>query len=65
MRRKREAVLTFEFNNDHLPKTVRQYREQYKGRARFRPRFLLSASLGKGNILAFPPGMSVLLTIDQ
>ena len=30
MRRKREAVLTFEFNNDHLPKTVRQYREKYK-----------------------------------
>ena len=34
MRRKREAVLTFEFNNDHLPKTVRQYREQYKGISR-------------------------------
>ena len=34
MRRKREAVLTFEFNNDHLPKTVRQYREKYKGISR-------------------------------
>ena len=30
MRRKKETVLTFEFNNDHLPKTVRQYREKYK-----------------------------------
>jgi len=34
MRRKKEAVLTFEFNNDHLPKTVREYREQYKGISR-------------------------------
>ena len=34
MRRKKEAVLTFEFNNDHLPKTVRQYREKYKGISR-------------------------------
>jgi IS5 family transposase len=30
MRRKREAVLPFEWNNDHLPKTVRQYRDKYK-----------------------------------
>jgi IS5 family transposase len=30
MRRKREAVLAFEFNNDHLPKTVREYRDKYK-----------------------------------
>jgi IS5 family transposase len=34
MRRKREAVLPFEFNNDHLPKTVKQYREKYKGISR-------------------------------
>ena len=31
MRRKREAVLPFEWNNDHLPKTVREYRQKYKG----------------------------------
>ena len=31
MRRKKEAVLPFAWNNDHLPKTVRQYREKYKG----------------------------------
>jgi IS5 family transposase len=30
MRRKKEAVLRFEWNNDHLPKTVREYREKYK-----------------------------------
>jgi IS5 family transposase len=30
MRRKKEAVLPFEWNNDHLPKTVREYREKYK-----------------------------------
>ncbi len=30
MRRKKEAVLLFEWNNDHLPKTVREYREKYK-----------------------------------
>lgn len=30
MRRKREAVLPFEWNNDHLPKTVREYRDKYK-----------------------------------
>jgi IS5 family transposase len=34
MRRKREAVLPFEWNNDHLPKTVRQDREKYKGISR-------------------------------
>ncbi|NQT20422.1 MAG: hypothetical protein HQ592_12000 [Planctomycetes bacterium] len=34
MRRKREAVLPFEWNNDHLPKTVREYREKYKGISR-------------------------------
>jgi IS5 family transposase len=34
MRRKKEAVLTFEWNNDHLPKTVREYREKYKGISR-------------------------------
>ncbi len=31
MRRIREAVLPFTWNNDHLPKTVREYREKYKG----------------------------------
>ena len=30
MRRKSEPVLTFEWNNDHLPKIVRQEREKYK-----------------------------------
>ena len=30
MRRKKEAVLTFEWNNDHLPKVVREDREKYK-----------------------------------
>lgn len=30
MRRKKETVLTFEWNNDHLPKTVRDYRQKYK-----------------------------------
>ena len=30
MRRKKEPVLSFEWNNDHLPKTVREYRERYK-----------------------------------
>jgi len=30
MRRKMEAVLRFEWNNDHLPKIVREYREKYK-----------------------------------
>jgi IS5 family transposase len=34
MRRKKEAVLTFEWNNDHLPKTVREYRQKYKGISR-------------------------------
>ena len=34
MRRKKEAVLPFEWNNDHLPKIVRQYREKYKGISR-------------------------------
>jgi len=34
MRRKREAVLPCEWNNDRLPKTVRQYREKYKGISR-------------------------------
>jgi hypothetical protein len=30
MRRKREAVLPFARNNDHLPKVVREDREKYK-----------------------------------
>jgi len=30
MRRKMEAVLPFEWNNDHLPRIVREYREKYK-----------------------------------
>ena len=30
MRRKMEAVLQFEWNNDHLLKIVREYREKYK-----------------------------------
>ena len=30
MRRKTEAVLRFEWDNDDLPKTVRDYREKYK-----------------------------------
>jgi hypothetical protein len=30
MRRKREAVLPFAWNNDHLPKVVREDREKYK-----------------------------------
>lgn len=30
MRRKKEAVLPFEWNNDDLPKIVRQCREKYK-----------------------------------
>ena len=34
MRRKREAVLPFEWNSDHLPKVVREYREKYKGISR-------------------------------
>jgi IS5 family transposase len=34
MRRKKEAVLPFEWNNDHLPKTVREYREKYKAISR-------------------------------
>lgn len=31
MRRKKEAVLPFEWNNDSLPKTVREFRDKYKG----------------------------------
>ncbi len=31
MRRKRESVLSFASHDDQLPKTVRQYREKYKG----------------------------------
>ncbi len=34
MRRKMEAVLPFEWNNNHLPKIVREYREKYKGISR-------------------------------
>ena len=34
MRRIREAVLPFAGNNDGLPKTVREYREKYKGVSR-------------------------------
>lgn len=34
MRHKKEAVLPFEFNNDALPKVVREYREKYKGISR-------------------------------
>ena len=34
MRRKMEAVLRFEWNNDHLPQIVREYREKYKGISR-------------------------------
>ena len=34
MRRIREAVLPFVWNNDDLPKTVREYREKYKGVSR-------------------------------
>jgi IS5 family transposase len=34
MRQIREAVLPFAWNDDHLPKTVRQYREKYKGVSR-------------------------------
>ena len=34
MRRIREAVLPFTWNNDDLPKTVREYREKYKGVSR-------------------------------
>ena len=34
MRRIRETVLPFAWNNDGLPKTVRQYREKYKGISR-------------------------------
>jgi len=35
MRRIREAVLAFRFNSDeHLPKTVREYRTKYKGVSR-------------------------------
>jgi len=30
MRRKKEAVLAFEFNNDNLPKIVREHRAKYK-----------------------------------
>ena len=30
MRRKKEAVLVFEWNNDDLPKIVRECREKYK-----------------------------------
>lgn len=31
MRRKGEVVLLSEWNNDHQPKTVREYRQKYKG----------------------------------
>ena len=31
MRQKRESLLSFAKHDDGLPKTVRQYREQYKG----------------------------------
>ena len=34
MRRKKEAVLPFEWNSDSLPKTVREFREKYKGISR-------------------------------
>jgi IS5 family transposase len=34
MRRIRETVLPFAWSNDELPKTVRQYREKYKGISR-------------------------------
>ena len=34
MRRKREAVLPFAWNNDHLPKVVREDRKKYKGISR-------------------------------
>jgi len=34
VRRKREAVLPFASNDDALPKTVREYREKYKGISR-------------------------------
>jgi transposase, IS5 family len=34
MRRKSEAVLTFTWNNDHLPKSVLDWREKYKGISR-------------------------------
>jgi hypothetical protein len=34
MRRIREAVLPVTWNNDDLPKTVREYREKYKGVSR-------------------------------
>ena len=34
MRRKSEAVLRFEWNNDHLPKIVRQEREKFKAISR-------------------------------
>ena len=34
MRRIREAVLPITWNNDDLPKTVREYREKYKGVSR-------------------------------
>jgi hypothetical protein len=34
MRQIREAVLRFTWNNDGLPKTVREYREKYKGISR-------------------------------
>ena len=31
MRRKRERILSFVCNDHRLPKTVREYREKYKG----------------------------------
>jgi IS5 family transposase len=31
MRRKRESILSFVGNDEHLPKTVREYREKFKG----------------------------------
>lgn len=34
MRRKKEPVLTFEWHNDRLPRTVLEYREKYKGISR-------------------------------
>jgi hypothetical protein len=34
MRRKSEAVLTFAWNNDRLPKSVLEWREKYKGISR-------------------------------
>jgi len=55
MRRKKEAVLTFEWNNDHLPKTVRDYRQKYKAISRILDENL-EILIGRMKQMAYRPG---------